>query len=140
MPSGFPTRLHMVPSLGRRPVTNNPAIRIAKDMDGFAGLQVAAGEGHIGIQRKIADRDCAGRIKRPDRQALHQVTAPRWVFAAMWRCHSHSSGTRISPAIRLSRIPSVGKPWLVTEIRRDMVPDNRIRVTSEIRAPCRSIY
>src|SRR6266852_4319794 len=52
-------------------------VRLAEDVDGIAGLQVAPREDRIGVQRKVADRERADAVESPDRDTLHQVTAPR---------------------------------------------------------------
>src|ERR1700679_2695105 len=51
-------------------------VRLAEDVDGIAGLQIAAGQGRKGIKREIADRDRADRVEQPGGNTLH-VARPR---------------------------------------------------------------
>src|SRR2546423_3382370 len=46
-------------------------IRLAKDVNGIAGLQVAPGKNRIGVQREISDRDRADCIECPGCETLH---------------------------------------------------------------------
>ena len=46
-------------------------VRLAEDVDGIAGLQVAPGEYRIGIKREVTDRERADRVKNQDRDTSH---------------------------------------------------------------------
>lgn len=40
-------------------------VRLAENVNGIAGLKIPPGEGHIGIEREIGDREGADRRERP---------------------------------------------------------------------------
>src|SRR5882757_8572616 len=48
-------------------------VGFSENVDGIAGLKVAPGEGHIGIEREIGDRERADRVKCPDCDAFHRL-------------------------------------------------------------------
>src|ERR1700722_3812080 len=52
-------------------------VGFAEDVNGITRLQLASGEGRIGVEREIADRKRADSVKYEDRDAFHQVKAPR---------------------------------------------------------------
>src|ERR1700680_4605093 len=47
-------------------------VRLAKNVNGIAGLQVAACESRIGVQREIADRERADAVESPYCETLHR--------------------------------------------------------------------
>src|SRR5207248_11448765 len=48
-------------------------VGFSENVNGIAGLKIAPGEGHIGIEREIGDRERADRVEGPDCDAFHQI-------------------------------------------------------------------
>src|SRR6202035_5451954 len=61
--------------LSRR-VANNPARRLAEDMDRVAGPKLASGKRRVSVQREIENRERADRVKGPDCEPFHRPAAP----------------------------------------------------------------
>src|SRR5947208_61167 len=48
-------------------------VRLAENVNGIAGLKVAPGEGHVGVQREIGDRERADGVEGPSGETFHQT-------------------------------------------------------------------
>ena len=45
-------------------------VRLAENVNGIAGLKIAPGEGHIGVEREIGDRERADGVEGPGSDTL----------------------------------------------------------------------
>src|ERR1700736_1942134 len=106
-PPPAPATISALPLRGEPRIARR--IRLAEDVNGVAGLQIAPGEHRIGVQREIADRERADAIEHPDCKTFHRFDAPLYT----------AGGLRQRPAARfrgaIGKTPAC-KTWNLSEV------------------------